>query len=84
MTEALELHRRHTLTVKIGGDTWSDLIRSLDDLSDILGEYDTAPERSWSGVSGGPTAGYTYDVGFDPDMDHDKYFALIKARTGVG
>lgn len=84
MTGTVELHRRYTLTVKIGADSYQDLIRSLDDLSYMLDLHGEEPKESWNAASGSPVAGYSYEVGFDPDMDHDRYIAQIEARTGVG
>lgn len=77
-------HRRYTVEIKIGADTWEDVKRSLDQIAfDLHGREDGAIDKT----SGAPSAGYTVIGKQDPEMTHERYFADVEAwrakRNGV-
>jgi hypothetical protein len=74
------LHRRYTFTLKLGADSVADIDSALNSIQyDLVALTDKQPlESDYHAVSGSPTAGWTIDIQFDPDMTHERYFEMIE------
>lgn len=67
-------HRAFRLTLVLDADTMEALASALFNIS-IRADR----EEMTTGVSGGPSAGYTYELLTDPAMTHDEYFRQVRA-----
>lgn len=65
--------RSHVATLKIGADTWEDVIAALHAVIQEQGR----DGPSLTTVSGGATFGYVWEYDHDPDITHDSYFRAI-------
>lgn len=82
-----DLHRRFTLTLKLGADTLDDLYHTLRNLAVELdrkgeatfAEWQAAEKRPYSITSGGYGSGYHLQLAFDPTMDHETYVEALEA-----
>ena len=65
--------RAHRLTLELQADTPEEMSNQLNHLAwrVMAGELTT-------GVSGGPSSGYIYELLSNPDQTHDRYFAEIR------
>jgi len=67
--------RAFELTIKIGGDTWRDVLRDLLDTARHVEQH--GPQCN--SVSGGYSTNHIVDVRVDPDMTHDRYVDQLEA-----
>lgn len=67
--------RRLELTLKLGADSWPDIVRTLEQIAFQLDGY---PENGWHSASGSPSEGYILDIEVHPDVTHDSYFEAIE------
>lgn len=65
--------RAHVLQLEIGANTTEDMIGALRCFITSL----ERGELSGSGVSGGPSFGWSYDLSIDESWTNDRYFAAI-------
>lgn len=72
-------HRRYELTLKLGADSWRDLLGILDHIQFELTVKADADEQRVSIVSGGYGSGCTLDVTCDPDVTHDSWYKALQA-----
>lgn len=65
--------RRHTLALKIGGDTFEDLLHGIEQIAREL------TEKGTNGVSviGGPVWGATWCHVTDDQQTHQRYFEQV-------
>lgn len=79
MTAVPELHRRYTFTLKLGADSTRDIDSALNSIQYDLVVLTERRElnRNYHAISGGPSAGWSIDIQFDPEMTHDRYFELL-------
>lgn len=68
--------RCYELDIKIGGDSWADVLRHLDELSRHIPEHG----QECNSVSGGYSGNHWVTCYHDLDMTHDKYFELLDAH----
>lgn len=78
MDEPQRPHRRYQMTMSIGADSMEELRRSLEQWCFEMERYGEIQERSYGGASGSPSAGYSYDIRFDPDMTPERYHEELK------
>lgn len=62
-------HRAYELEIKIGGDTWQDVLRHLHELQQHIPDHG----EECNSVSGGSTSNHIVIVGRYPEMTHDRY-----------
>lgn len=74
--------RRYTMTIEIGADDYDTLLSALEDWILKMRLYNPDLSENHSGVMGGSTSGYSYDILVDQDMTHDKYVDLIREYLG--
>ena len=66
--------RCYTITVVVGGDTWADAARQLQQVADHV--VDHGPECNET--SGGPVSGSHVTIEHRPETTHDAYFEEIE------
>jgi hypothetical protein len=70
--------RSHVVTIKIGADTWDDILTALRTIltdQELNGPYPTV-------ASGGSSFGYVWEHDHDPGITHDSYFEAIEKERG--
>lgn len=67
--------RAFELTIKIGGDTWEDVIHNVRDLLPHIEEHG----QSCNSVSGSPSCGHIVDIQLHPEMTHERYHEELQA-----
>ncbi len=75
-----DLHRRYTLTLKLGADTYAEIGVALGQIQfDLLTQVRDQEEleQDYNSVTGSPSAGWSIDIKFDPEMTHERYFELL-------
>lgn len=65
--------RAFEVTLKIGADSWKDVIDQVDHLGFVLEQ--SGPKCS--SVSGGPSSNHSVEVVHNPEQTHDKYFSQL-------
>ena len=70
-----KFNRRHEVAIRIGADSWADVISALNQLLYIADTEGPGHDL----VSGGPTSGYVFVDQTSPDITHDSYFAEVDA-----
>ncbi len=70
-----KFNRRHEVAIRIGGDTWDDIIRSIEAI--LFSAETEGPGRN--SVSGGPGAGWVFVDEVNPSVTHDSYFEEVDA-----
>lgn len=63
-------HRAYELDIHIGGDSWEDVLRHLQDLAHHIPDHGL----ECNSTSGGYSANHTVHVAHRPEMNHDRYF----------
>lgn len=61
--------RAFELNIKIGGDTWEDVLRNLRELASHVEDHGS----NCNSVSGGYSSHHIVDVRIRPDLTHDQY-----------
>jgi hypothetical protein len=77
-------HRFCEANIHIGADSLEAFMSALREIHLQLSLYPpeaTKPSRS---ISGGPDAGWSVEIDFDPTMTHDKYFEELDKFLGRG
>ena len=67
--------RRYTLEIKLGADTWDDLMLDLKGMAYYLHRYEDLEKAHC--VMGGASSGFTVNLVQDKEMTHDRYFELV-------
>lgn len=68
-------HRAYELDIHVGGDTWYDVMRNLEELADHIPDHGPA----CSSASGSPSCGHSVTVTHRPEMTHEKYIEALTA-----
>lgn len=75
------IRRRWNLTLDLGADDYTELLRELRRFVDEIEiEHSDEPGAGWNSACGGCSSGYSALFRFDPTMTHDRYFELIEQR----
>lgn len=75
MNEALKAPQRAArLTLKLVADTRAELVAALMNIATAIDR-----EQMTTGVSGGPSSGYIYEVEINKEPSHDAYFESVRA-----
>lgn len=72
--------RSHVVTLKIGADTWEDIMTALQAVMHDQGTDGPFPTT----ISGGSTFGYVWEYDHDPDITHDSYFQAVEQERNRG
>ncbi len=70
--------RKHTISIKIGADTWDDALATLNNIQYLL--HKDGPGRCC--VSGGVSSNYIVVDSELPGMTNEKYFAELDEWLG--
>ena len=77
-------HRRYEMEFRIGADTYKELLGSLDQWVGQMEREHPDLEENWHGVSGGYGSGYSFDIAFDSEMDHETWYAQLREYLDKG
>lgn len=73
-----KFNRRHEVAIRIGGDTWEDVVSALHNILFIADSEGPGHDS----VSGGPSFGYIFVDQEHPEVTHDSYFEEVDAWIG--
>ena len=82
MNEPTKPHRKVTMRFNIGADSYEEMLRSVEQWVYFMQREHPTLDQNHNGASGGPDAGYSYDIEIDPDMTHDRYFEELDVYLG--
>ena len=82
------IKRRYHIDIELGADSFEDLIGSLKHIIFELRGYKENnifqnEKLNHPCVSGGHCSGYHYNLYFDPEMNHNRYFKALEAGANI-
>lgn len=72
-------HRAFELEIRIGGDTWEDVIHHVRDLLPHIEDHGTA----CNSVSGSPSAYHSVNIVHRPEMTHERFIEELDAHVAA-
>lgn len=71
--------RRYEMVFTIGADGYQEMLSAMQNFIRFMEREYTGLAQNHHGVSGGPDSGYSYDITFNPEMNHERYFEELNA-----